>query len=191
MAARFKEKYLTEIRPAIAKELGITNAMAIPEAREDRHQHGSRRSHAERQDHGPAGRRSRLHRRPEACHHQGQEVHRGLQGARRHAHRRDGHAARRQDVRVPRPPDLDRSAPRARLPRRLVEELRRPRQLHARPARPAHLRRDRLREGGQAQGHERHHRHHRRRTTTAPAPCSRALACRSGSAHKQSTQRSL
>jgi large subunit ribosomal protein L5 len=30
MAARFKEKYLTEVRPAIAKELGITNAMAIP-----------------------------------------------------------------------------------------------------------------------------------------------------------------
>ena len=30
MAARFKEKYLSEIRPAIAKELGITNAMAIP-----------------------------------------------------------------------------------------------------------------------------------------------------------------
>jgi large subunit ribosomal protein L5 len=30
MAARFREKYLTEIRPAIAKELSITNAMAIP-----------------------------------------------------------------------------------------------------------------------------------------------------------------
>src|ERR1700678_3867902 len=30
MAARFKEKYITEIRPAIAKELGITNTMAIP-----------------------------------------------------------------------------------------------------------------------------------------------------------------
>jgi large subunit ribosomal protein L5 len=30
MAARFKEKYLSEIRPAIAKELGINNAMAIP-----------------------------------------------------------------------------------------------------------------------------------------------------------------
>jgi large subunit ribosomal protein L5 len=30
MAARFKDKYLTEIRPAIAKELGITNPMAIP-----------------------------------------------------------------------------------------------------------------------------------------------------------------
>src|ERR1022692_4620464 len=30
MAARFKEKYISEIRPAIAKELGITNAMAIP-----------------------------------------------------------------------------------------------------------------------------------------------------------------
>src|ERR1700723_3384296 len=30
MVARFKEKYLTEIRPAIAKELGIDNAMAVP-----------------------------------------------------------------------------------------------------------------------------------------------------------------
>jgi large subunit ribosomal protein L5 len=30
MAARFKDKYLTEIRPAIAKELNITNPMAIP-----------------------------------------------------------------------------------------------------------------------------------------------------------------
>jgi len=30
MAARFKEKYVTEIRPAIAKELNISNPMAIP-----------------------------------------------------------------------------------------------------------------------------------------------------------------
>ncbi len=30
MAARFKEKYLTEIRPALAKDLGIENPMAIP-----------------------------------------------------------------------------------------------------------------------------------------------------------------
>lgn len=30
MAARFREKYVSEIRPALAKELGITNAMAIP-----------------------------------------------------------------------------------------------------------------------------------------------------------------
>jgi large subunit ribosomal protein L5 len=30
MAARFKEKYVSEIRPAIAKELGIVNPMAIP-----------------------------------------------------------------------------------------------------------------------------------------------------------------
>src|SRR3569623_1295422 len=30
MAARFKEKYESEIRPAIAKELGITKAKAIP-----------------------------------------------------------------------------------------------------------------------------------------------------------------
>src|ERR1700691_95321 len=30
MAARLKQKYNTEIKPALAKELGITNAMAIP-----------------------------------------------------------------------------------------------------------------------------------------------------------------
>jgi len=30
MAARFRDKYFSEIRPAIAKELGIDNAMAIP-----------------------------------------------------------------------------------------------------------------------------------------------------------------
>jgi large subunit ribosomal protein L5 len=30
MAARFREKYVSEIRPAIAKELGIANPMAIP-----------------------------------------------------------------------------------------------------------------------------------------------------------------
>jgi len=30
MAARFREKYTSEIRPAIAKELGIANPMAIP-----------------------------------------------------------------------------------------------------------------------------------------------------------------
>ena len=38
-------------------------------------------------------------------------------------------------------------------------------------ARPADLRRDRLREGGQDQGHERDHRDDRRRTTTARARC--------------------
>ena len=47
----------------------------------------------------------------------------------------DGHAARRADVGVPRSPDLGRAAARARLPRRVAEGLRRPRQLHARPAR--------------------------------------------------------
>jgi large subunit ribosomal protein L5 len=30
MAARFRDKYVSEIRPAIAKELNITNPMAIP-----------------------------------------------------------------------------------------------------------------------------------------------------------------
>src|SRR6202044_612504 len=55
----------------------------------------------------------------------------------------------------------NRSSPRPRLPRRLLEELRWTRQLHPWPPRSTHLRRDRLRQGRQAQGHERHLRHYR------------------------------
>ncbi len=43
----------------------------------------------------------------------------------------------------------------------LHQIVRRARQLHAGPARPADFSRDRLRPGGQDQGHERHHRHYR------------------------------
>ena len=50
--------------------------------------------------------------------HQGAQVDRDLQAARGHADRRQGHAAPRAHVRVPRPADHHRAAARARLPRR-------------------------------------------------------------------------
>ena len=60
-----------------------------------------------------------------------QEGHRGLQAPQGPEDRRDGHAAPRAHVGVPRPPGQHRAAARPRLPRRVAARLRRPRQLHA------------------------------------------------------------
>ena len=69
--------------------------------------------------------------------HAREEVHRAVQAAQGHAHRHDGHAARRADVGLPRSSRVGRAAARARLPRRVAEGLRRPRQLHAGTPGPA------------------------------------------------------
>ena len=63
--------------------------------------------------------------------HQGAQVDRHLQAARRPGDRLQGHAAQDAHVRVRRPADQHRAAARARLPRPQPEELRRPRQLRA------------------------------------------------------------
>ena len=77
------------------------------------------------------GRRSGADRRPEGGHHQGAQVDRDLQAARRPGDRLQGHAAQDAHVRVHRPAGQYRAAARARLPRAESEELRRPRQLLA------------------------------------------------------------
>jgi ribosomal protein L5 len=54
MAARLKEKYNKEIKPALQKELGIDNPMAVP--RLDKIvEHGPGRSNTEYQAARPAG----------------------------------------------------------------------------------------------------------------------------------------
>ena len=58
MAARLKEKYQKEIKPALAEGAGPREPDGGAAAGEDRRQHGSGRSDAERQDHGSAGCRS-------------------------------------------------------------------------------------------------------------------------------------
>ena len=62
----------------------------------------------------------------------GAQVGRQLQAARGHADRLQGDLAPAAHVRVPRPADQHRPAARPRLPRRVAEELRRPRQLRVR-----------------------------------------------------------
>ena len=118
--SRLKERYEKEVAPALKKEFGYGNVMAIPKIAEGRRQHGARRSDAEREDRRHRRRRGRAHHRPEAGDHAREEVDRAVQGPQGHADRRDGHAARRAHVGVPRPPDLGRAAARARLPRRVA-----------------------------------------------------------------------
>ena len=87
------------------KEFGYTNVMADPEDREGRRQHGARRGDAERQDDRHGADELGAHHRPEAGDTPGEKSIAQFKAARGHADRRDGHAARRADVRVPRPPD--------------------------------------------------------------------------------------
>ena len=44
--SRLKDRYQKEVAPALKKEFGYTNVMAIPQDREGRHQHGPRRGDA-------------------------------------------------------------------------------------------------------------------------------------------------
>src|SRR5439155_836233 len=82
-----------------------------------------------------------------------EEVDRELQAPRGRAHRREGDAARRADVRVPRPAHQRRVAARPRLQGRAIEGVRRAWQLRARAPRAGDLPRDRLRQGRQGARH--------------------------------------
>ena len=123
--------------------------------REGRREHGPGRGDAERKLDRHGRRRARPHHRAEARDAPREEVDRAVQGPQGHADRHDGHAARRADVGVPRPPDEHRAAARPRLQGRVAPRVRRPRQLHAGPSRSAAVPRDRLHEGRQGARHER------------------------------------
>ncbi len=90
---------------------------ADPQAGQDRPEHGHRRSRGRLQEGQRGDEGSGGDRRPEAGADQGPQVHRRLQAARRHGHRRQGHPAQGPDVRVPRPSDHHRPAAREGLPR--------------------------------------------------------------------------
>ena len=105
--------------PALTKEFGYKNVMAVPKIEKIVAQYRHGRGDAERQADGRRGERADADRRPEAGDHQGQEIDRGVQAARRHADRLHGDAARRPHVRVSRPPGERRAAARARLSRRV------------------------------------------------------------------------
>ena len=117
--SRLKERYQREVVPALRKEFGYANVMAVPKITKVvvNMGLGEGTQNAKIVDTG-AEELGKITGQ-QAAGHARQEVDRAVQGAQGHADRRDGHAARRADVRVPRPPDGDRAAARPRLPRRV------------------------------------------------------------------------
>ena len=169
---RLKERYRTEIAPALQGRVRVRQRDADPGADQDRREHGRRRGGQGRQADRRRGPRPGHDHRAEAGRGAGQEVHRPVQAARGHADRRARHAARRPDVGVPRPAAGHRAAPDPRLPRPVRPAVRRARELHLRPDRAGHVPRDRPGQGGPAARdghHRRHHGHQRRRRPRAAA----------------------
>ncbi len=96
--ARLRDRYYKEVRPAVMKELGIENPMAAPKLEKIVVNMGVGEATQNAKVIDPAAIGSRRHYRPEADYHQGAQVDRRLQGARRNAHRSHGDAARRPHV---------------------------------------------------------------------------------------------
>ena len=109
----------------------------------------------------------------------GAQVDRELQAPRGDGRRREGNAARRPHVRVPRPARLDRAAAHPRLPRAQPGLVRRARQLLARRPRADHLPRDRLRRRRVDPRPRRHDHDARRRRTSRRSRCCAASGSRS------------
>ena len=165
---RLKVRFDEEIRPALKDELGLDNIMQVPRLVKIVLNSGVGTRHAAGV--APRGRpaRPRADHRPEAGRDAREEVDRELQAPRGTAHRREGDAARRPRLGVPRPADQPRDPAHPRLPRTVAQVLRRTRQLHVRHQRPVDLPRDRLRQDRRAAWLRHHDRHHRRERRAGP-----------------------
>ena len=102
---------------SLTKQFGYTNRMQVPAIDKIVINMGIGEGVADRKKVEVGRRRSGAHRRPEGGDHQGAQVDRDLQAARRPGDRLQGHAAQGAHVRIPRPADQHRAAARARLPR--------------------------------------------------------------------------
>ena len=171
MTTRLQEHYQSTVKPALMQEFGYTEPDAGAAAGQDRRQHGRRRGGAGRQEDRRRGRRSDRDHRPAPGRDPRQALDRDLQAAREHADRRQGDLAPRPHVRVPRPADHRGAAAGARLPRRVAAQLRRARQLRARPQGAAGVPRNRLRQGRYRARHGHRHRDDGARPMPRPGPC--------------------
>ena len=100
MAARLKEKYNKEIKPALQKELGIENSMAVPRLDKIVVNMGLGEATQNTKLLDPLVGDLTRDYRAEAGDHQGKEIDCGLQGARGHVDWRHGDAAQRQGLRI-------------------------------------------------------------------------------------------
>ena len=118
MPARLQEHYTKTVREALTKEFCYKNPFEVPKLDKIVINMGVGEAVNDRKAVDARGGRPDGDHRPEAGDDQVAQVDRDLQAARGHADRRQGHAAPRPHVRVPRPADHHRPAARPRLPRR-------------------------------------------------------------------------
>ena len=118
--ARLKELYLKTVVPALTKEFGYKNPMAVPKIEKISLNIGMGEATQNGKLMDGAVNELTADRRTEAGDHQGAQIDRGVQAARGHAHRLRGDAARRPHVRISGPPGERGAAARARFPRRVV-----------------------------------------------------------------------
>ena len=160
MARLLDQYHVRQIAPELTEKFGVKNKMAIPKAREDRHQHGRRPRHpgqgrpggGRRQPGTGSAARSRWSPRPRPPW-PGSGSARGTRSAARSpsaAKRMYEFLDRLISIALPAYP---------RLPGRQPQQLRRPRQLHPGPRRAGRLPRDRGRQDPAHAGHGHHHRH--------------------------------
>ena len=157
MAARLKEKYHKEIKQALQKELGLENAMAVPRLEKIviNMGLGEATQNTKLLDPLVADLTQIAGQKPVTT-----KAKKSIAAFKLRAGMSIGAMVTLRSDKAYE--FLDRListalAAGARLSRRVDKEFRRARQLHAGPARPADLSRDRLREGGKAEGHEHHH----------------------------------
>ena len=119
MAARLKEQYAKEVAPALKKEFGIDNVMAVPRLEKIVLNMGLGEAVANPKMLDGAVEELSAIAGQQAVVTKAKKSIATFKLRDRDADRRARHAARRPHVRVPRPPDQHRAAARARLPRRV------------------------------------------------------------------------
>ena len=143
-APRLKGDYEQRIVKAMTEKFGYKNRLEVPRLDKIVINMGVGEATQDKKKVETGRRRNGNDRRPEAGDHQGEEVDRPVQAARRHADRLQGHPAPRPHVRVPRPARDDRAAARPRFPRAQRQVVRRPRQLRHGPEGTDRVPRDQL-----------------------------------------------
>ena len=92
MAARLREHYQKNVVPALVKEFGYKNIMAVPKVEKISLNIGLGEATQNPQADGRRGEGTRAHRRPEAGDDESEEVDRRFQAARGHVDRLHGDA---------------------------------------------------------------------------------------------------
>ena len=103
--SRLRERYTKDVVPALTKEFGYKNINAVPKITKVVVNMGLGEATQNAKIIDTGADELVAHHRPEGRRAPREEIDRAVQGAPGHADRRDGHAARRADVRVPRSPD--------------------------------------------------------------------------------------